>query len=105
MKKPLLLALLVIFSANVYAQKVRSSVQALQFIKLANTLRALDKPREATALLLRAMPAVRGKDASLEAVTNELLGLTYHEQNNQASTSKKRVPSMVNSNTWPVPGA
>lgn len=85
MKKALLLAFSAFLSLTSYAQKARSTTQALQFIKLANTLRALDKPREATALLLRALPAVRGKDAYLEAVTNELLGLTYHEQNNQAS--------------------
>ncbi|MBO0938829.1 tetratricopeptide repeat protein [Fibrella sp. HMF5335] len=85
MRKPVLLALMAFISISTYAQKARSAVQALQFIKLANTLRALDKPREATALLLRAMPAVRGKDAYLEAVANELLGLTYHEQNNNAS--------------------
>ncbi|MBO0932056.1 tetratricopeptide repeat protein [Fibrella aquatilis] len=85
MKKGILLAIMAFFSVTASAQKARSTTQALQFIKLANTLRALDKPREATALLLRALPTVRGRDAYLEAVTNELLGLTYNEQNNKAS--------------------
>ena len=61
------------------AQNARSSLQAVHFIKLANTLREVDKSQESISLLLRAMPAVESKNAYWEAVTNELLGLSYND--------------------------
>ena len=79
------LTLLLLFSFwthSVFAQKARDLAQAGHFIKLANTLRALDKPQDAINLLERALPTVRGKDVYLEAVTCELLGLAYNEQGN-----------------------
>ncbi|MFD1142875.1 tetratricopeptide repeat protein [Larkinella insperata] len=73
--------LLLLVLGPVLAQKATSTAQAIQYIKLANTLRALDKPQDAINLLERALPAVRGKDRYWEAVTYELLGLAYYENN------------------------
>ena len=61
------------------AQNANSITQAIQFIKLANTLREVDKSQESISLLQRAMPTVRGKNLYWEAVTNELLGLSYKD--------------------------
>jgi len=83
MKHYLTLLLLCCLWANAaFAQKARDLKQAGHFIKLANTLRALDKPQDAINLLERALPTVRGKDTYLEAVTCELLGMAYNEQGN-----------------------
>ncbi|MGV3560894.1 tetratricopeptide repeat protein [Larkinella arboricola] len=76
------LFLAVTTACPVLAQKAVSTGQAIQYIKLANTLRALDKPQDAINLLERALPAVRGKDRYWEAVTYELLGLAYYENSN-----------------------
>ena len=61
------------------AQDARTPLQAVQFIKLANTLREVDKSQESISLLMRAMPAVRSKNLYWEAVANELLGLSYND--------------------------
>ncbi|WP_421825486.1 tetratricopeptide repeat protein [Larkinella sp.] len=65
-----------------FAQKATSTVQAIRYIKLANTLRALDKPQDAINLLERALPAVRGHNPYWEAFACELLGLAHYENNN-----------------------
>lgn len=61
------------------AQNARNPLQAVQFIKLANTLREVDKSQESISLLLRALPAVRSKNLYWEAVANEFLGLSYND--------------------------
>ena len=62
-----------------WAQPARNTAQAIQYIKLANTLRAVDKSDESISLLNRAMPAVKSFSLYREAVTNELLGLSYSD--------------------------
>lgn len=74
-----LLATLLVWFSPVLAQNARNSLQAVHFIKLANTLREVDKSQESISLLLRAMPAVESKNPYWEAVTNELLGLSYND--------------------------
>lgn len=61
------------------AQDARTPLQAVQFIKLANTLREVDKSQESISLLMRAMPAVESKNPYWEAVANEFLGLSYKD--------------------------
>lgn len=61
------------------AQRAQSLHQAIRYIKLANTLREVDKSQESISLLNRALPAVRGKHLYWEAVTNELIGLSYKD--------------------------
>lgn len=63
----------------VLAQNATSLSQAIRYIKLANTLREVDKSQESINLLQRAMPAVQSKNLYWEAVTNELLGLSYKD--------------------------
>ncbi|ARK09571.1 tetratricopeptide repeat protein [Fibrella sp. ES10-3-2-2] len=59
-------------------QKAQSLNQAIRYIKLAITLREVDKSDESIALLKRALPAT---NSSLywQAITNELLGLSYKD--------------------------
>ena len=57
------------------AQTARNALQAVQYIKLANTLREVDESQESISLLMRAMPDVQSKNLYWEAVANELLGL------------------------------
>lgn len=64
------------------AQNAKDVPEAVRFIKLGNTLRAVDKPQQAIDILVRALPAVRGKDPYWEAVAYENLGLTYYDQEN-----------------------
>ncbi|WP_266365965.1 tetratricopeptide repeat protein [Tellurirhabdus rosea] len=66
------------------AQPARNTRQAIQFIKLANTLRELDKTPEAIDLLVRALPTVRSSDLYWSAVGYELLGLAYKDQADSA---------------------
>lgn len=66
------------------AQQARTTTEAIHFIKLANSFRALDRSPQAVNLLLRALPAVRSKNLYWEAVTYELLGLAHNEQENPA---------------------
>ncbi|MBD2752277.1 tetratricopeptide repeat protein [Spirosoma validum] len=61
------------------AQNATSLSQAIRYIKLANTLREVDKSQESISLLKRAMPAVQNKNPYWEAITNELLGLSYKD--------------------------
>jgi tetratricopeptide (TPR) repeat protein len=61
------------------AQNAQSLSQAIRFIKLANTLREVNKADESIKLLQRALPAVRSKSLYWEAVTNEILGLSYND--------------------------
>lgn len=82
MKQVFALFLLILLVQTVLAQKATSTVEAIRYIKLANTLRALDKPQDAINLLERALPAVRGTNRYWEAVACELLGLAYYENNN-----------------------
>ena len=80
MKRPYVLFVLFSFWLSpVLAQKATSLSQAIRYIKLANTLREVDKSPESINLLLRAMPAVQDKNLYWEAVTNELLGLSYKD--------------------------
>lgn len=74
-----LLAVLSVWLNPALAQNARSPLQAVQFIKLASTLRELDKSQESISLLLRAMPAVESKNPYWEAVANEFLGLSYND--------------------------
>ena len=61
------------------AQQATSTTQAIRYIKLANTLRQVDKSDAAIDLLKRAQPAVRSTNFYWEAVSNELLGLSYSD--------------------------
>ncbi len=61
------------------AQDAHSVTQAIHYIKLANTLREVDKSEESISLLKRALPAVESRSQYWEAVTNELLGLSYND--------------------------
>lgn len=79
-----LAGLLLIGAVPGLAQNARNTTQAVQFIKLANTLREVNKSQESISLLRRAMPAVRGKNAYWEAVTNELLGLCHRDLDQRA---------------------
>ena len=53
--------------------------QAIRYIKLANTLRAVEKSDESISLLKRALPLARSDNLYWDAVTNELLGLSYSD--------------------------
>ncbi|MEZ0540767.1 tetratricopeptide repeat protein [Fibrella arboris] len=61
-----------------FSQKAQSLTQAIRYIKLAITLREVDKSDESIALLKRALPAV-DKNLYWHAITNELLGLSYND--------------------------
>lgn len=67
-----------------FAQPARTVEQAIHYIKLANTLRAVDKSPDAINLLRRALPAVQ-KNLYWLAVTNELLGLSYNDLENRTT--------------------
>ncbi|MBC3787702.1 tetratricopeptide repeat protein [Spirosoma utsteinense] len=66
------------------AQPARNTMQAIQFVKLANTLREVDKSQESISLLTRAMPAVKAKNLYMEAVINEMMGLSYKDLTDRA---------------------
>lgn len=85
MKKQFCLFLLVSSLAlSGLAQPAPNSGAAIQFIKLGNTLREVDKPQQSIELLMRALPAIKGKDLYWEAVAYENLGLAYNDQENTA---------------------
>ncbi|ARK09989.1 tetratricopeptide repeat protein [Fibrella sp. ES10-3-2-2] len=85
MKTPLcLLLLLGSLAFSCWAQPAPTPTAAIQYIKLGNTLRAVDKPQQAVDLLLRALPVVQGKDLYWEAVAHENLGLAYVDQEKTA---------------------
>ncbi len=77
-----LLLLPVLWAGTATAQQATTVAQAIHYIKLANTLREVDKSEESINLLKRALPTVKGKHAYWEAVTNELLGLSYNDLDN-----------------------
>lgn len=78
--KQLLLSLALICSVTVaIAQDARSVTQAIHFIKLASTLREVNKSDESISLLKRALPAVESKNLYWEAVANEMLGSSYND--------------------------
>lgn len=67
-------------SPSVLAQDARTVAQAIHYIKLASTLREVDKSPESISLLNRAMPAVvSAKSLYWQAVANELIGLSYKD--------------------------
>jgi tetratricopeptide (TPR) repeat protein len=81
MKYALLLLLVFALQVNtVLAQNATSVAQAIHYIKLANTLREVDKSQESISLLQRALPAVPGS-LYWSAVANELMGLSYRDLN------------------------
>lgn len=84
MKRFFLLSLFAVGVVAGHAQNARTATQAVHFIKLANTLREVDKSSESISLLRRALPAVHGKHAYWEAVTNELLGLCHNDLGQRA---------------------
>lgn len=65
------------------AQPARSTVEAIHFIKLANSFRALERSPQAINLLVRALPAVESNDVYWASVAYELLGLAHNEQENR----------------------
>ncbi|CAN5550194.1 hypothetical protein BH09BAC4_BH09BAC4_19970 [soil metagenome] len=75
----LALIFLTVGVATGVAQDAQSLSQAIRYIKLANTLREVDKSDESINLLKRALPAVKSSNLYWEAVTNELLGLSYKD--------------------------
>lgn len=79
--KVILILLLLIQVAPVWAQDAQDMTQAVHYIKLANTLRAVHKPQASVDLLKRALPIAQRRSAYWAAVTNELLGMAYGELN------------------------
>ncbi|UHG93534.1 tetratricopeptide repeat protein [Spirosoma oryzicola] len=79
--KNVLMLLLTLCAAQMpgHAQNAKNLTQAIQYIKLANTLREVDKSQESISLLQRAMPAVKSKNLYWEAITNELMGLSFKD--------------------------
>lgn len=67
------------FAMSGLAQPARSTTQGIRYVKLANTLREVDKADAAIDLLKRALPAFQSTNFYWEAVTNELLGLSYSD--------------------------
>ena len=78
-----LLLVLTFGSVSVNAQQAQSFAQAIQYIKLANTLREVNKSQESINLLNRAFPVVHAKSLYWEAIANELLGFCYNDLNEQ----------------------
>ena len=71
---------LLIMSQSTMAQDARTVAQAIHYIKLASTLREVDKSPESISLLNRAMPAViSAKSLYWQVVANELIGLSYKD--------------------------
>ncbi|MBC8155396.1 MAG: tetratricopeptide repeat protein [Bacteroidetes bacterium] len=79
MKPLLLVCLMALYATSGFAQEARNVTQAIHYIKLANTLREVNKSEESISLLKRALPAVESKNLYWEAVTNELLGLSHND--------------------------
>ena len=79
MKQIILTLLLAAGAASVFAQEAHSVNQAIHYIKLANTLREVNKSEESLSLLKRALPAVEQKSAYWEAVATELIGLCHKD--------------------------
>ncbi|QKZ12012.1 tetratricopeptide repeat protein [Spirosoma sp. KUDC1026] len=79
MKKLLVAFVLTCSITAAIAQDARSVTQAIHFIKLASTLREVNKSDESISLLKRALPAVQSKNLYWEAVANEMLGTSYND--------------------------
>jgi hypothetical protein len=73
-----------ILSLSTVAQRARTTTQGIHYIKLANTLREVDKSADALDLLQRALPVFRGKYPYWETVTYELMGLAHKDQRDTA---------------------
>lgn len=73
------LFLLLALPVSVLAQPARSLTQAVHFLKLAGTLRAVDKSEESIKLIGRALPVLRAQSPYWSAVAYEVLGLAYND--------------------------
>ncbi|RYF45594.1 MAG: tetratricopeptide repeat protein, partial [Cytophagaceae bacterium] len=73
------LFLLLALPISVLAQPARSLTQAVHFLKLAGTLRAVDKSEESIKLIGRALPVLRAQSPYWSAVAYEVLGLAYND--------------------------
>lgn len=69
--------LLCVSALTASAQSATSLTQAVHFLKLAGTLRAIDKADESIRLVNRALPVLRVKSPYWSAVAYETLGLAY----------------------------
>lgn len=80
---PLLVALILLAGSlqSASAQTATSLTQAIHYIKLAGTLRAVNKSEESINLLNRALPMARKTSRYWTAVANENLGLAYSDIN------------------------
>ncbi|MBO0948241.1 tetratricopeptide repeat protein [Fibrella forsythiae] len=67
-----------------FAQQAKSLTQAIQYVKLAITLREVDKSDESIALLKRAMPATKNS-LYWQAIANEVMGLSYNDLNDHTT--------------------
>ncbi len=79
--KSCIVALLLLLVQQGWAQDARTMTQAVHYIKLANTLRAVHKAQASIDLLKRALPIAKRQSPYWEAATNELLGLSYGDLN------------------------
>ena len=79
MKQFILTLLLAAGATSVFAREAHSVNQAIHHIKLANTLREVNKSEESLSLLKRALPTVEQKSSYWEAVTTELIGLCHKD--------------------------
>jgi hypothetical protein len=66
------------------AQKAQTKPEVIHYIKLGNTLRAVDKPQQAIELLQRALGLIQGNDPYWEAVAYENMGMAYADQQSNA---------------------
>ncbi|QJD81312.1 tetratricopeptide repeat protein [Spirosoma rhododendri] len=64
---------------SVLAQPANNLTQAIHFLKLAGTLRAVDKSEESIPLIGRALPVLRAQSPYWSAVAYEVLGLAYDD--------------------------
>lgn len=64
---------------RVLAQPAANLTQAIHYIKLASTLRAVNKPEKSVDLLVRALPVTRKGSPYWTAVANETIGLAYND--------------------------
>ncbi len=78
MKHLVFFILFACFTSSTFAQKAQSVSQAVRYIKLAITLREVDKSDESIALIQRALPALE-KNLYWKAIANEMLGLAHND--------------------------
>lgn len=79
--KSIVVALLLLLVQQSQAQDARTMTQAVHYIKLANTLRAVHKAQASIDLLKRALPIAKRQSPYWEAVGNEFMGLAYGDLN------------------------